>query len=60
MCSALLTAFSYVTRSRGMSHMSAIFNFDFSTNITCPFEMLHSDPNPIGHLVAEKQTFFEV
>ena len=47
--------FVYVTRSRGMSHMSAIFNFEFSTLITCPFKMLHFDPNPtsIGHLVAE-------
>ena len=29
---------SDVTRSRGMSHMSAIFNFEFSTLITCPFK----------------------
>ena len=40
---------------KGMSHMSAIFNFEFSTSITCPFKMLHFDPNPIsiGHLVVE-------
>ena len=43
------------TQSRGMNHMSAIFNFDFSTCITCSFKMLHFYPNPIsiGHLVAE-------
>ena len=30
--------FTYVARSRGMSHMSAMFNFEFSTSITCPFK----------------------
>ena len=42
-------------RSRGMSHMSTIFNFVFSTSITCPLKMLHFDPNPIsiGYLVVE-------
>ena len=51
-----------VIGSRGMSHMLAIFNFDVSTKITCPFKMLHFDPNliSIGHLVVEIQTFFEV
>ena len=41
--------------AKGMSHMLAIFNFDFSIKITCLFKMLHFDPNPIsiGHLVAE-------
>ena len=45
-----------------MSHVSAIFNFEFSTLITCPFQMLHFDSNPIsiGHLVAEIWAFFEV
>ena len=45
----------FVTRSRGMSHMSAIFNFEFLTLITWPFKMLHFDPNPIsiGQLVVE-------
>ena len=44
-----------VTRSRGTSHMMAIFYFDFSMYIDCPLKMLHFDPNPtsIGHLVAE-------
>ena len=35
---ATLNAHKYVTRSRGMSHMLAIFNFDFSIQITCPFK----------------------
>ena len=51
-----------VTRSRGMSHMSTIFNFDFLKSTTCPIKMLHFDPNTIsiGHLVAEIWIFFEV
>ena len=37
-----------VTRSREMSHMSAMFNFEFSILSTCPFlKILHFDPNPI-------------
>ena len=61
------TAFSYecyilpyVTRSRGMSHMSAMFNIAFLTLITCTFKVLHFDLNPIsvGHPVAEIWTFF--
>ena len=30
-----------------MSHMSAMFNFEFSILSTCPFKILHFDPNPI-------------
>ena len=44
----ILDVFLYVTQSRGMSHMSATFNFDFSLLITCPFKMLHFDSNPIS------------
>ena len=53
---------TFVTRSRWMNHLSAIFNFEFSALISCPFKMLHFDPNPIliGHLVVEIWTFFEV
>ena len=45
----------YLKWSRGISHMSAIFNFDFSIWINCPFKILHFDPNSIWikHLVAE-------
>ena len=47
--------FANVIQSRGMSHLSAIFNFDCSIQITCPLKMLHFDLNPIsiGHLVAD-------
>ena len=45
----------YVTWSREVSHMSAIFNFDFSSQFTYALKMLHFDPNciKIGHLIAE-------
>ena len=39
-----------VTRSREMSimsHMSAMIKFEFSIQSTCPFKILHFDPNPI-------------
>ena len=37
----------YVTRSSEMSHLSIIFNFEFSTPYSCNLKMLHVEVNPI-------------
>ena len=54
--------YNIVTWLREMSHMSATSHFEFSVKITCPFEMLQIDPNPIsiGCLVVELLKFFKM
>ena len=49
-CYVYIPRYSFVIWSRGLSHMSAIFNFESSIEIICPFKMHQFDPKPSEQL----------